>query len=132
MIDLEDIDHIYLYPGSTDLRKGRQALSSLAAKIYNDNGLHELFLFCNRKNELIKIYEKDETGVWVYIRSLDETRFPWPNNIKEACKINKAQLNWLLKGLKLEKMEEKNSRKKRLILMIKNAKKARIFRAFLV
>ena len=32
MIDLEDIDHIYLYPGSTDLRKGRQALSSLAAK----------------------------------------------------------------------------------------------------
>ena len=74
MIDLEDIDHIYLYPGSTDLRKGRQALSSLAAKIYNDNGLHELFLFCNRKNELIKIYEKDETGVWVYIRSLDETR----------------------------------------------------------
>ena len=74
MIDLEDIDHRFLYPGSTDLRKGRQALSSLAAKIYNDNGLHELFLFCNRKNELIKIYEKDETGVWVYIRSLDETR----------------------------------------------------------
>ena len=29
MIDLEDIDHIYLYPGSTDLRKGRQALSFL-------------------------------------------------------------------------------------------------------
>ena len=84
----------------------------MAAKIYNDNGLHELFLFCNRKNELIKIYEKDETGVWVYIRSLDETRFPWPNNIKEACKINKSQLNWLLKGLKLEKMEEKNSRNK--------------------
>lgn len=112
MIDLEAIDHIYLYPGSTDLRKGRQALSSLAAKIYNDNGLHELFLFCNRKNELIKIYEKDETGVWVYIRSLDETRFPWPNNIKEACKINKSQLNWLLKGLKLEKIEEKTSRNK--------------------
>lgn len=51
-------------------------------------------------------------GIYTYIRSLDETRFPWPNNIKEACKINKAQLNWLLKGLKLEKMEEKNSQKK--------------------
>ena len=33
MIDLENIDHIYLFPGSADLRKGRQALSSLAAKI---------------------------------------------------------------------------------------------------
>lgn len=112
MIDLEGIDHIYLYPGSTDLRKGRQALSSLAAKIYKDNCLHELFLFCNRKNELIKIYEKDETGVWVYIRSLDETRFPWPNSVKEACKINKAQLNWLLKGLRFERIEEKKTGKK--------------------
>lgn len=26
MIDLEDIDHIYLYPGSTDLRKGESSL----------------------------------------------------------------------------------------------------------
>ena len=112
MIDLESIDHIYLFPGTTDLRKGRYSLSLLAERIKTDNKEHELFLFCNRKNELIKIYEKDETGVWVYIRSLDETRFPWPNNVKEACKINKAQLNWLLKGLKLEKMEEKNSQKK--------------------
>lgn len=107
MIDLENVDHIYLYPGSTDLRKGRHSLSYLASRISNDDGLHEIFLFCNRKNELIKIYEKDETGVWVYIRSLDETRFPWPKNIKEACKINKAQLNWLLNGLKLERFTQK-------------------------
>lgn len=25
MIDLESIDHIYLFPGSTDLRKGRHS-----------------------------------------------------------------------------------------------------------
>ena len=112
MIDLEDIDHIYLYPGSTDLRKGRHSLSILAREILNDDGLHKLFIFCNRKNELIKIYEKDETGVWVYVRSLDETRFPWPNNIQEACKINKAQIIWLLKGMKFERMEAKSCKKK--------------------
>lgn len=111
MIDLEDIDHIYLYPGSTDLRKGRYSLSLLAKKINNNDGLHELFLFCNRSNQLIKIYEKDSTGVWVYIRSLDETRFPWPNNIKEACKINKVQINWLLRGLKFERIYEKDNKK---------------------
>ena len=27
MIDLESIDHIYLFPGSTDLRKGRHSLA---------------------------------------------------------------------------------------------------------
>ena len=86
MIDLESIDHIYLFPGSTDLRKGRHSL-----------GL--------RKNELIKIYEKDSTGVWVYIRSLDETRFPWPNSVAEACEINKAQINWLLKGIEFKRLE---------------------------
>lgn len=111
MIDLENIDHIYLFPGSTDLRKGRNGLSTLAAKIQKNDGLHELFLFCNRSNRLIKVYEKDDTGVWVYIRSLDETRFPWPNNIKEACTINKAQINWLLKGLKFEKLEKNDEGK---------------------
>ena len=32
MIDLENIDHIYLFPGSTDLRKGRNALSYASKK----------------------------------------------------------------------------------------------------
>ena len=105
MIDLESIDHIYLFPGTTDLRKGRYSLSLLAERIKTDSKEHELFLFCNRKNELIKVYEKDETGVWVYIRSLDETRFPWPSSCEEAKMINKAQLSFLLKGLKFEKYE---------------------------
>ena len=92
MIDLENIDHIYLFPGSTDLRKGRNALSTLAAKIQKNDGLHELFLFCNRSNRLIKIYKKDDTGVWLYNRSIDETRFRWPNIINEAYNINKSQI----------------------------------------
>ena len=104
MIDLENIDHIYLFPGSTDLRKGRNGLSTLAAKIQKNDGLHELFLFCNRSNRLIKVYEKDDTGVWVYIRSLDETRYPWPNHIKDTS-------NWLLKGLKFEKLEKNDGEK---------------------
>lgn len=95
MIDLESIDHIYLFPGSTDLRKGRHSLALLARRIHSDDGLHELFLFCNRKNELIKIYEKDSTGVWVYIRSLDETRFPWPNSIADlSSTILHATKKW--------------------------------------
>ena len=30
MIDLESIDHIFLFPGGTDLRKGRHSLALLA------------------------------------------------------------------------------------------------------
>lgn len=100
MIDLSRIDHIFLYPGSTDLRKGRCALMHMSMEIAKDDSLHKLFLFCNKKQKLIKIYEKDDTGVWVYIRSLDESRFGWPQDINEAKEINKSQLEWLMKGLK--------------------------------
>ena len=33
MIDLETIDKVYLYPGSTDLRKGMNALSYLVGEL---------------------------------------------------------------------------------------------------
>ena len=86
MIDLSTIDHIFLYPGNTDLRKGRVALRHM--------------------------YEKDTTGVWVYIRSLDESRFGWPKNINEAKQINKSQVEWLLRGLKYIKFDEKSDKVK--------------------
>ncbi len=110
MIDLENIDYIYLYPGYTDLRKGRKALGHMSLELAKDDKEYKLFIFCNRESKLIKIYEKDETGVWVYIRSLDESRFGWPKNMKEALEINRSQVEWLLKGLKFisYKKQEKN------------------------
>lgn len=112
MIDLSTVDHIYLYPGSTDLRKGRVTLRYLAKEIAKDDEQHKLFLFCNRSNKLIKIYEKDATGVWVYIRSLDESRFGWPNNIEEAKEINKSQIEWLLRGLKFISFDSQKNKKR--------------------
>lgn len=100
MIDLSSVDHIFLYPGATDLRKGRIALSHMSLEISKNDNKHKLFIFCNRANKLIKIYEKDETGVWIYIRALDESKFGWPNTINEAKEINKSQIERLLKGLK--------------------------------
>ena len=50
------------------------------------------------------------TGVWVYIRSLDESRFGWPKNIKEAKEINKSQIEWLLRGLKFISFESETGK----------------------
>ncbi len=107
MIDLSNVDYIFLYhPGHTALRKGRTTLRNMAYEISKDDGLNKLFIFCNKKQKLIKIYEKDETGVWVYIRSLDESKFGWPNNIEEAKEINKSQIERLLRGLKYIKFDK--------------------------
>ena len=103
MIDLNNIDKIYLYPGYVDRRKGMNNLGYLAAQIYKEAGLHKLFIFCNKKTSLLKIYEKDSAGVWVYIRRLDDSSFGWPKNIEEAMQVDKGQLTWLLQGLNLIK-----------------------------
>ena len=46
MVDLSTVDHIFLYPGVTDLRKGRVTLRHMACEIAKDDHLHKLFLFC--------------------------------------------------------------------------------------
>ena len=43
MIDLSRIDHIFLYPGSTDLRKGRCALMHMSMEIAKDDSLHKFY-----------------------------------------------------------------------------------------
>lgn len=67
------------------------------------------FTICNSKEKLIKVYEKDTTGVWVYIRSLDSSKFGWPRNISEAKEIKKSQLERLLKGLQYINFSSKNT-----------------------
>lgn len=59
--------------------------------------------FATKKTSLLKIYEKDSAGVWVYIRRLDDSSFGWPKNIEEAMQVDKGQLTWLLQGLNLIK-----------------------------
>ena len=103
MVDLNGIDRIYLYPGAVDLRKGMNTLGYMASRINKEDGLHKLFLFCNRRTNLLKIYEKDQAGVWVYVRRLDDSNFGWPKNVDEAMGISKAELTWLLSGLRLIK-----------------------------
>lgn len=103
MIDLNKVDKIFLYPGYVDLRKGVNILGYMAAEIYREDELNKLFLFCNRQTTLIKIYEKDQAGVWVYVRRLDDSRFAWPKNASEAMQITKAELTWLLLGMRLIK-----------------------------
>ena len=107
MIDLENIDHIYLYPGYTDLRKGRNTLGHMSMELAKNDKEHILFIFCNRRSKMIKIYEKDQTGVWVYIRTLDDSKFGWPSNMKEALEINRSQIEWLLHGLKFISYKKK-------------------------
>ena len=61
---------------------------------------HELFLFCNRAGTILKVVERDETGTWLYTRTVDRSKFGWPQDFSQAEEINRDQIVWLLQGLR--------------------------------
>jgi hypothetical protein len=57
----------------------------------------ELFVFCNRQMNKLKILHFDN-GFWLYYFRLEYSKFKWPMTEEEAIKVNLEELSWLLKG----------------------------------
>lgn len=102
MIDLKDIEGIYLYKGNTDMRMGIFGLSALAQTIIPVNDMRRrLFIFCGKTKKSVKILELDYDGWWLYQKRLINGKYVWPKNMDENTMIDKRQLQWLLDGLSI-------------------------------
>ena len=80
MIDLKNIENIYLVPGYTDMRKQADGLLSILSVNYPNTLIkpNQLYIFCGRSRTIIKVVEVDGTGVWVYYKRLNGDKFLWP------------------------------------------------------
>lgn len=103
MIDLNNIEGIYLYSGYTDLRMSISGLSILAQNLYKlDDMKHKLFIFCSKRKDNIKIIELDYDGFWLYQKKLFKGKFIWPKKDNNGfINIDIRQLKWLLEGLNI-------------------------------
>lgn len=99
MIDLSEIESIYLYSGYIDMRKGINGLIGLSSEIAGEGMGHKLFVFCGKRKDSLKILEMDYDGFWLYQKKLVTGRFNWPKKGNEIMPIDKRQLKWLLDGL---------------------------------
>jgi len=91
---------VYLAPGATDLRKSINGLSVLAASSLELNVLSgSLFVFCNRRRDLIKIVYWDRNGFCLWMKRLEKEKFQWPADLGKPASIDRRSLNWLLDGL---------------------------------
>lgn len=98
----ENSIRVYLALGSTDLRKAINGLSVLVEQAMGLNPFSgDLFVFCNRRQNIIKILYWDENGFCLWHKRLEEHRFKWPQLPEQVLSINRRQLNWLLAGLDL-------------------------------
>lgn len=108
MLNEVSIDRVYLARGSTDLRKSIDGLAILVKEGFDlDPFSPNLFVFCNRGRDKLKILYWDQNGFWLYYRRLEREKFQWPsdNLSSSPLKITHRQLRWLLDGLSLEQKQ---------------------------
>lgn len=98
-IDLNQYS-IYLRPGATDMRKQIASLASLVQESLElDPFSKSLFLFSNKKRNLIKILYWDHTGFCLWSKRLEKYQFPWTESEDREIALNSSQLQMLLAGI---------------------------------
>lgn len=107
MFNKAPINQVYLACGPTDLRKSIDGLAAIVQMSFQlDPFSSNLYVFCNRNRDKLKILHWDFNGFWLYYRRLENGLFHWPDEqTKSPLHVSPRQLNWLLDGLPLEQRE---------------------------
>jgi transposase len=91
---------VFLAVGSTDMRKSINGLSIMVEQVMGHNPFTgDLFVFCNRRRNMIKVLYWDRNGFCVWHKRLEEHQFTWPRTRDEVVSIGLKELEWLLAGL---------------------------------
>jgi transposase len=91
---------IFIRPGSTDLRKAVNGLTTLVQEHMNGDPFSgSVYLFCNRDRKILKAVWWDKNGFWLSQKRLEKDKFPWPGNKAEAEELNADELRMLLEGI---------------------------------
>jgi len=79
---------IFLVAGPTDMRKSFNGLSGIARELLEATPTsRDLFLFCNRNKNRLKVLLFDESGAWVLAKRLDKGTFAWPVSAGDSATI---------------------------------------------
>jgi transposase len=91
---------VFLAAGSTDMRKSINGLSLLVEQALDLNPFTgDLFVFCNRRRNMIKILYWDQNGFALWHKRLEKQRFHWPTGMEAVVSLGAQELEWLLAGL---------------------------------
>ena len=109
---------VYLACGATDMRK---SINGLMARVQENFSLDPfdgaLFVFCNRKRELLKILVWDADGFWLLHKRLEKGHFRWPAEGSEATMMfSSEELSILLGGARVELKLRRNEVTERLAM----------------
>ena len=105
-IDFRNIK-VYLKPGRTDFRKAVNGLSIIVEeRMRHDPFSGNIFVFCNRRRDKVKILYWDRNGFCLWYKRLEKEKFIWPRSEEEIREIGVEELNWLLRGFDIRKAHQ--------------------------
>lgn len=111
MLNREISFQVYIATGNTDMRKSIDGLAAIVQISFNlDPFSTNLFVFCNKSRNKIKILKWETNGFWLYYKRLEKGKFRWPDHKNNSqIAITQRELNWLIDGLELD---QKHAHKK--------------------
>jgi len=93
---------VFLAVGATDMRKSINGLCLLVQMhLPLDPFAGQLFGFCNRRRNMVKILYWDRNGFCLWQKRLERHRFVWPESAQQVVSLDGRELHWLLEGLDL-------------------------------
>ena len=94
---------VYLCREPIDMRKSINGLSVLVEQtLHPDPFSPQLFVFCNRQRDKIKVLYWERCGFVLWYKRLEKARFPWLRAGSEpGVTLTGRELNWLLDGIDL-------------------------------
>lgn len=99
---------VYLALGVTDMRKAINGLSmQVEQEMEGTLFSGDLFVFSNRRRNLVKILMWDRNGFALWMKRLEKGRFKWPHDEAEVLEIDSERLKWLLHGLDIREAHER-------------------------
>ena len=93
---------VHIACGSTDMRYHINSLAAIVKYKFDlDPFSCELFAFCNKERNKIKILVWDHNGFWLHYKRLEKGTFKWPKASDAIwyTSFSMRQFNWLLDGL---------------------------------
>jgi len=104
MIDLNNINKIFIFPIPVDFRKSILTLSAIVKNDFDLNPFdNSLYIFTNKKKNALKVIHYEFNGFWMYHKKLTDKKdkFKWPKFDSETI-ISAKALQYLLDGIDIQ------------------------------
>ena len=99
MLSLSSKTRVFAALGATDMRKSYDTLAELVRRVIGEDPLSgDVFVFCNRARNRIKLLCFDRGGYWLVARRLEQGTFAWPREAKNDRVTMRAEDLMLLLG----------------------------------